>query len=574
MATKEDVPANTVQAGMPCYTHKGLVEEWNFTLEPLHDFELNGETAQYAPGHPRKWGDETHWLNFRKELTGGKPEMQWNSYYAAVSSDHKLLAITSRHERILVYEIESQELRQVLDGAGDLKFAILPQGSEKASTDGGPTPAYSLGCSASDEGNRTGIDNQLIFWELDEQGRLLDQEEPIDASAFATQAIDAILPDLAKKHEWSNDFIEASSLHADLTKVLRGVATTHRRRHNTVFVDADFGKFGSTAFSNNGRRFLYHTQNHSTQSSMRDPDDLPRVVVMDIQGGKELFRLAGHTDAIMWSAISPNNEHIASVAWDGSLRMYSAITGELEWAIAAGGQAWTGAFSADSNYIVWSTGNGRTLFVHEVEGGRGVASFPEKYQFQDWCRSLAWHPDGQQIALCAGKHAYVWRPFDGHQGEITQHYQIEDDKKWQSMTSIENVGWLDHGRLLHLYFSEGTNLVYNTDCNTKELFAHPKGVETVWVSDGFHAEIKVTGIQGGYISVDGDCKVRYWSSGVVDLNSWWDNAPEKKVKLGASSSKQFPETGKYVMVTTREKGKDENQEKTANEISANKEGSG
>ena len=122
-------------------------------------------------------------------------------------------------------------------------------------------PAYAIDCSASDEGNMTRVDKQLVFWELDEQGRLLDQEEPIDASAFAAQAINAILPDLIRKHEWSEDFVEASSLHADFTKALSNVATTHRRRHNTVFEDAGFGGFGSTSFSSNGGLFLYHTRN-------------------------------------------------------------------------------------------------------------------------------------------------------------------------------------------------------------------------------------------------------------------------------------------------------------------------
>jgi WD40 repeat protein len=576
MATVDTESVTTAKAERTCYSRKDFLEEWPFPLKPLHDFKLDGELAQYAPGYPRKWGDETHWLDFLKAIRGGQPELEWDDYYAAISPNQKLLAITSRHERILVYDIESQELRQVLDGAGHLKFGILPEWTEEANTEGPaaghPTPVYALGCSTTDQGNRSGTNNQLVFWELDEQGRLLDQEEPIDASAFATQAIDAIFLDLTKKHEWSKGFVESSSLHASFTKALSDVATTHRRRHNTIFDDADFGGFGSTSFSNDGRRFLYHTQNRSTQSGMRDPEDLPRVIVVDVQGGKELFRLAGHTDAIMWSAISPDNEHIASVAWDGMLRMYSATTGELEWATAADGQAWTGAFSADSQYIVWSAGNGQALFVHEVDGGRGLSSFPET--FRDWCRSLAWHPDGQQIALCAGKHAYVWRPFDGAQGTITQHYQIEDDKQRFSTASVEHVNWLDNGRLLHLYFSDGTNLVYDTERNTKELFAHPKGVDSVWVDNGFHGNIKVTGIQNGYVSVDGDSKVRYWSSGVVvPQSSWWDNPPEKKVKKEGLTAKKtsFPETGKYVMVNRRiEKGKDEQQQEIATATSANK----
>ncbi|KAF3052448.1 hypothetical protein E8E11_008889 [Didymella keratinophila] len=386
MATIEATPQKDEKPKMRCVSRKDFTKEWTFPLHPLYDFELDGEVANY---------------------------------------DRTLLAITSGHERILIYHIESQELRQVLDGAGHLIFAPVCPSVDKADYEG-PTPAYALVCNATDKGSRSGLNNQLVFWELDEQGRLLDQEEPINASAFATQAVDAILPDLAKRHEWSKEFVTASSLHADFTKALTAVATMHRRRHSTTFDDAGFGGFGSTPFSSSGKMFLYHTKNKSIQSGMRPPEELPHVVVMDVVHGTELHRFSGHTDAIMWSAISPDNEHIASIAWDGTLRMYSAETGKLEWTTSGGGQAWTGAFTADSKHIVWSTANGQAIVVHDVLDGRGRSTFPEK--FLDWCRNVAWHPDGNQIALCAGKHAYVWRPFDGHQGRITQHYQMEDDK--------------------------------------------------------------------------------------------------------------------------------------------------
>ncbi|KAF3039140.1 hypothetical protein E8E12_002780 [Didymella heteroderae] len=543
MATIEATPQRNEKPKTRCFSRKDFAKEWDFPLHPLRDFELDGEVAKYAPGHPRQWGDETHWLDFSKAIRDGQPEKTYESFYAAVSHDRTMLAITSGHERILIYHIESQELRQVLDGAGHLVFAPPTLPVEKKDSEG-PTPAYVLGCSATDKGSRSGLNNQIVFWELNEQGRLLDQEEPIEASAFATQAIDAIFPDLAKRHEWSEEFVTSSSLHEDFTSILTAVATTHRRRHNTTFDDAAFGGFDSTSFSSNANIFLYHTKNHSTQSGTRPPEDLPQVVVMDVINGEELHRLSGHTDAIMWSAISPNNEHIASAAWDGTLRMYSVETGELEWTTSAGGQAWTGAFSPDSKNIVWSTANGQAIAVHDILDGRSRSIFPEK--FRDWCRNVAWHPDGNQIALCAGNHAYVWRPFDGEQGTITQHYQMEDNKNWRSIASIQDINWLDNGRLLQLYFSDGTNLVYDTQSNTKELFMHPRGVDSSWTDNGFHGDIKLTGIGGGYISVDGDAKVRYWSSGVSIPTSWWDNAPAQRATMTP-----FPETGKCVMVSKR-----------------------
>jgi WD40 repeat protein len=79
---------------------------------------------------------------------------------------------------------------------------------------------------------------------------------------------------------------------------------------------------------------------------MRTSQNLPAVVIYDLEAGVEIHRLTGHTDAIMWSAISPNKERVATVSWDGTLRMYSVSTGALMWVTEnSGGQSWAGAFS-------------------------------------------------------------------------------------------------------------------------------------------------------------------------------------------------------------------------------------
>ncbi|KAJ4994210.1 hypothetical protein SVAN01_00039 [Stagonosporopsis vannaccii] len=318
--------------------------------------------------------------------------------------------------------------------------------------------------------------------------------------------MDAILPDLISRHEWSKDFIRLSSLHSNFTTALAHVATSHRRQHNTIFEDAELGGCGSTSFSSKGKIFLYHTKNESTQFGARDPDDLLHVIMADVINGKELYRLFGHTNAIMWSAISPDNDHLASVAWDGTLRMYPVESGRLVWATTGYGQGWTGAFSTDSKHIAWSNGNGKALFVHEVERGKVISSYPGN--LSAWCRSLVWHPDGQQIALCACT--------------MMQHYQVEDDDNSRFVASVESVDWPSNEHLLHLYFSDGTNLTYSTQNNTKELFMHPRGVDSAWVSNRFHNNIKVVGMQDGYISVDGDGDgmLRYWPSGIATEGSW------------------------------------------------------
>jgi WD40 repeat protein len=449
----------------------------------------------------------------------------------------------------------SKELRQVLEEAGSVAFRpCAPRAEDVKSADqaaGGDCASngYTLGSSISDEAQRDGQrTNQLISWELDQHGRILGQEEHIDPAAVAAKAIDAIVPELAASHEWTQEFLNVSTLHAKFTKALDGVAADRRRRHNTIIDNAMLGNFGSASFSNDGKYLLYHSNNRATQQGMRAAEHLPQVVVYDLEAGKEAHRLAGHTDAIMWSAFSPNNEYLASVSWDGILRMYSTFTGELEWASKhSGGRSWAGAFSPDSKYIVWSSKIGQVVQVHDVVDGRKISRYQEK--FSDWCRCLEWHPTRLEITLCTGKHAYVWDISDGADGKMIQHYTMDNDNPFHSMGQVQSVGWMDGGRLLSVELSQGTTLVYNTESNAKEVFRRPKGVVTAgYVKGGFYGVFTKEG-QDFYLSVDGDGKARYWRTSVAAFPWWWKNESSSTV----AEKKSFPETGKYVKITKKTK---------------------
>jgi Tol biopolymer transport system component len=385
------------------------------------------------------------------------------------------------------------------------------------------------------------------LWDLDQHGRILDQEEPIDPAAFATKAIDAIAPELATSHEMTRDFIDASALAAQFTKALNEVAADHRRRHKTVIDNATFGAFSSTFFSYDGKYMLYHTDYRATQRGLRAPENLPQVVIYDLEAGKEAHRLAGHMDAIMWSAFSPDSEYVASVSWDGTLRMYSASNGRLEWASEdSGGQSWTGAFSPNSRFIAWSSKSGRNVQVHEVTDGLKTSTCKEK--FSDWCRCLEWHPTRSELAMCAGKTDYIWDLSDDADGRIVQHYTMDDDKSWLRMRGVQSVGWMDEGRLLYVELSEGTKLIYNTESNAKELFRRPMGVHAGYVKGGFYG-VSTKDEQDFYLSIDGDGKARYWRTSIAAHPSWW----EKESSAAVAEKKPFPGTGKYVKITKKAK---------------------
>lgn len=504
---------------MPATTRinrKDFLKEYKFPVEPSHDFERIGVPARYASGHPKELAQALDILDFGADDTneGGRA---YRSYQTALSPDTKLLAVSTRAGRILIYDISSKELRQVLDGAGHLVFRPTTDdardATKRVNVEGKPygLPAYTVISSLSDAASRGGLElDQLMLWDLDRHGRVLNDKEPINSADIATKAIDAITSELSMAHCWTKEFIQTSDLHTLFEKALSRVDTSHRRRHNTLLNNASLGGFESSSFSHSGRYLLYHSKNASTQQEMRESSELPQVVVYDLDGNKELHRLSGHTDAIMWSAISPDDKHVASVSWDGTLRLYAVSTGALEWATEdSGGQSWSGAFSPDSKHIVWSCANGVKIQVHDVDDGRQLSVF--QGTISHWCRCLKWHPTRKEVALCADRHAYVWNVFDGLNGSVLQDFALPTDDRWRSLLEVSAVDWMDEGKKLYICTTDGTKLVYDVETNTKELFKHAKGETHVWVNHGFYGIIRLGADKQFYLSIDRDGKARYWS---------------------------------------------------------------
>jgi hypothetical protein len=256
----------------------------------------------------------------------------------------------------------------------------------------------------------------------------------------------------------------------------------------------------------------------------------------------------------MWSSFSPDDRLIATVSWDGTMRMHSATTGELSWVTPnSGGQSWTGSFTPDSKHIAWSSERGKIIQVHDVANGTLISTLPKT--FQEWCRCITWHPDGQQLALCAGLTVNVWRPFDGLDGKfadgnITQCFSLPNTE-WRGFASFQAVKWMEHGRKLALMSTEGSSLVWDSQTNTKELFKRPQGELAAWTQAGFYyIADEGRNIGDVYLSVDGDGRVRYWRLSVPGEPSWWDKKEEPAPK------KEYPETGKYVNIVKQLKPKE------------------
>ena len=536
-----------------------FMKQYVFPNEPARDVEQAGIPAQFASGHPKDWSQAYHVVDLSIHLSQESADAAGPGH-TDVSSDKKLLAISTSGERILIYDVVSRELRAVLEGAGAVRFRPLNTADDKDAgisqiTRGNAVrPGYTLVSSIADaeDGGRRKL-TQLMLWDLDQHGRLLDQEEPIDSAALAKRAIDAIVPSLITNHEWTTDFINASNLHREFTKALGKAAINHRRRHNIAIKNAQIGSAESVPFSSDGRLLLYHANNGSTQQAMRKPEEPPQLVIYDLDASIELHHLLGHTDVITWSAISPDNRYAASVSWDGSLRMYSVSSGELVWATEKSDlQSWAGVFSPDSRFVVWSSHSGRVVQVHDVVNGRKISTMQE--QLSDRCLCLKWHPTRSEVALCVGGNVYIWDVFDGPNGKTLQHFKLDDSKNISHLAGVQAVGWMKEGQLLYIESLDGTKAVYDMRNNAKELFKRPTGVGAGHVTGGFYGVFQDDMEQEFYLNIDGDCKLRFWRTSVPASPSWWERKPSQTI----SGKKPYPETGKYVNIV-KKSGKETNQ---------------
>lgn len=146
-------PRVTNMPAFKSYSRKDFLDEFSFPREVTRDFVLDGRPAEFASGHPKEWASWCDAIDIGKEMGVEDGERTYTSIECALSSDRKLLAIGSKLERILVYDVSSRELRAILEGAGALVFKPA-QGPE--------TPGYTLVSSISDAASRgAGPTNKL-----------------------------------------------------------------------------------------------------------------------------------------------------------------------------------------------------------------------------------------------------------------------------------------------------------------------------------------------------------------------------------------------------------------------------
>ena len=116
------------------------------------------------------------------------------------------------------------------------------------------------------------------------------------------------------------------------------------------------------------------------------------IWIYDVETGKALDLLVGHTDVVNSVAFSPDGKHIVSGSGDNTLRLWNANTGDPIRTFTGHADAVNSvAFSPDRKHIV-SGSEDRTVRLWDTNTGDLLHTLTEH---KGWIYSVAFAPDGK-----------------------------------------------------------------------------------------------------------------------------------------------------------------------------------
>ncbi|CZT21650.1 uncharacterized protein RCC_07515 [Ramularia collo-cygni] len=219
----------------------------------------------------------------------------------------------------------------------------------------------------------------------------------------------------------------------------------------------------------------------TTQRSMRPPDQLPQLVVMNITTGMEFCRMRGHTDAIMWAEWSVDEETIATASWDRTYRIWNALTGNCKHVIGpTNGQNWCGGFFGDGKHVLLTGATPTKVSTYDIGTAqqRHVFVPPEGIKL-DWMRCLAVHPVRDLVILQNGRALLAWNPcLSGSQASNVQViFTLKPAENFfvNRRGGVQTLKWVDGGTKLLAQGEEHTIYVWDIERHVKWRFQRPKG---------------------------------------------------------------------------------------------------
>jgi WD40 repeat protein/mono/diheme cytochrome c family protein len=154
-------------------------------------------------------------------------------------------------------------------------------------------------------------------------------------------------------------------------------------------LEAQSSPANAAAFSPDGRLAAFASADKS-------------VRIWDVEAGRDLRRLIGHTASVWCVAFSPDGTQLLSGGKDGSVRLWEVETGrELHKLEGHADLVTSVAFSADGRRAL-SAGYDHEVFLWDLERGDAVPTFTFSNVLR-YPNCVAFSPDGRRAVVCGGR---------------------------------------------------------------------------------------------------------------------------------------------------------------------------
>ncbi|CAF9903585.1 MAG: hypothetical protein GOMPHAMPRED_000403 [Gomphillus americanus] len=499
---------------MPSYSSKQFLEEYELELEK--EFEYNGITASWAPnpndgsdGGPRFWDDEDEIIPAVARIP--RKGFSRGTITQALSSDEAFLAVAT-DTCIRIYRVESLSMTDELtvghDEAHYVRGSVFTA-KKSYSIDKEKSQEYVLISYSSSFGGGPGT---IHIWNLDAQGCLRHDLRAPDfpADNVAKNALKAIENDLS---QYGISTEQVNKIQDGFLDILAAAHTTHAISKIKTIQDAQFTGFNSSILSHACDQFLYEDHGQTTQHGMRPEAELPQIVIMNLKSFHEICRLKGHTDVIMWSGWSLDDEVVATASWDATFRIWNARTGVCKHIIGpTGGQNWAGQFLPDGKHLLLSGGRPHPLALYDIETGQKIRSFdPTDTKLDHWLRYFTVHPQQHEdlVIVQNGMTLLAWQPLHP-ENQIQELFALKpgDNTMRNGFARTVDFGWSDRAQDIFIAKNtDGSAFVWDKARALKWRFQRQKarsvsGQGSAWLVRRKDAD--------WIASLDGDGAVRFW----------------------------------------------------------------
>ena len=227
-------------------------------------------------------------------------------------------------------------------------------------------------------------------------------------------------------------------------------------------------RFGAIAFSPDGATL-------ASASVDRFGGTSGTVMLWDVETGKDLATLHGHTERISAVAFSPDGTTLASALRGGMIKLWNVKTGENIHTYRGG--SYSVIFSPDAKTL--ASAGGSSIKLWEVAKHKNISTIPTRREALN--KALAFSPDSQGLAWATGnqvklrKHAA--KSLFGFIGQNTITLKGHVDE-------VQSVAFSPDGKVLASSIRSGTVKLWDTETGTNIATLEGAGGPVVFSPDG------------------------------------------------------------------------------------------